>query len=254
VTAPASSHPRWRRPTSRSEAARAAGAGATIVGGGAALTSLAFAPRIDGDAVDLESLDLDRLDPPSLGAMVTIGRLVSDESLRRRWPAVWQAAATTATPEVRRVATVGGTVAARLPTSDLLGPLCAYDSTVVVLSSSGHPVRLPLAAYLERPPPGIVTDIVLGPAAPGCYRRFANRAGFAPALASVAGVRRPSGVMLWAGAVSGHPLPLDEEALPRLDVLRDDLHASAGYRRHLIKVLRAEVLTELVRCETDEEP
>jgi len=48
-----------------------------------------------------------------IGALVTLARLESDEGLRARWPAVVEAAAHAATPQLRALATLGGNLAQR---------------------------------------------------------------------------------------------------------------------------------------------
>jgi aerobic carbon-monoxide dehydrogenase medium subunit len=234
----------WFRPSTLAEAVAERAVGTTVVGGGAALCSLAFAPRIGSAAIDLEGLGLDQLAPPLIGAMVTIERLVESAELRDGWPAVWEAARATATPEVRRVATLGGTVAAQLVTSDLLTALCASRAAVTVAAVSGTAV-LSVPEYLERPLDGIVVEIDLGPPSRGAYRRFANRVGFAPAVAAVAGVRLGSGVHLWVGAVAERPIALRDGALPEEGALRSDVHASAWYRRRLLAVLVDEVTSAI---------
>jgi CO/xanthine dehydrogenase FAD-binding subunit len=237
--------PGWIRPDSVTAAAAAAAAGATIVGGAAALCSLAFAPTIGESAVDLEGLGLDDLELPRIGAMVTLERLTSSDEVAAGWPVVAEAAAATATPEVRRAATVGGTIAARLPTGDLLTALCAVGAAVVVVDAEGRSTPYALPDYLAEAPAGIVTEVELGLPCRGAYRRFANRAGFAPAVCAVAGVRREERIELWAGAVGERPIPFVRSVLPEEAALRNDVHASAWYRRRLLGVLSDEVVAAI---------
>ena len=239
------SGPGWLRPADLDEAIDGWVDGRTLVGGGAALASHAFPVSITGPTVDLSSLGLDHLDPPRVGAMVTLQRLLESDELREGWPAIAQAVRMIATPEVRRLATVGGAVGARLPTSDLLLALCAYGSSVTIAGAGGRRDELDLHDALTRPAAGIIVEVTLGARGPGAYRRFAARPGFAPAVAAVAGVRRPGGISLWAGAVSSAPIALDPHALPEEGALLTDERASAWYRRTLLEVLRTEVLDEL---------
>lgn len=246
----------WLRPRTLTEALDALRAGdRTIVGGGAALASESF-PPVMGDRV----LDLSRLHVAGLGlrgrqggyigALTTLADLLADPGIADGWPGVRAAVMAMATPEVRRVATVGGTVAARLPASDLLPVLCAYGAQVDLAGLDGQRQRIPVAGYIAAPADGIVLGVDLGRPGAGAFRRFAGRPGFAPAIASVAGVlRAPDGVEAWAGAVTAVPFRMLPGELPDEGTLRSDYAASAWYRRRLLDVLHAEVLAELTARE-----
>jgi CO/xanthine dehydrogenase FAD-binding subunit len=254
----------WLRPRDLAEALDALRAGATVIGGGAALASESFSPVIGGRVVDLAGLRVPGVlgetglrgrDGRYAGAMTTLADLLADPGIADGWPGVRAAAAATATPEVRRVATIGGTVAARLPTSDLLPVLCAYGAAVDLADTGGHRRTVPVAAYLAAPATGIVVGVDLGGPAAGAFRRFAGRPGFAPAIASVAGVRRSRDALeLWAGAAGPGPFRMGSAGLPDEATLRSDYAASAGYRRRLLGALRADVLAELAEASlTDRE-
>jgi len=234
----------WLRPRDLDEAVAGLRGGRTVVGGGAALASESFAPRIGDRALDLAGLGLDRIDGGHIGAMTTLQRLLDDDVLGD-WPALGEAVRSVGTPEVRRIATVGGSIAALLPTSDLLPALCALRARIDLLEVSGgrHPIAL--SDYVKRPRTGIVLGVHLGAARRGAFRRLAGRAGFAPSIASVAAVAHPDGVELWAGAVADTPVRLTGGELPPESALRDDHIAAAWYRRRLIAVLRDEVLAAL---------
>jgi len=234
----------WRRPTALADATAALAHGATPLGGGAALASLAFPPRLGATVLDLAGLGLDALELPRVGAMVTFERLCASSQLAATWPVVHEAACVTATPEVRRLATVGGTVASRLPTSDLIAALCAAHARVTLADGMGRR-ELDLHVYLAEAPAAIVVDVLLGPGAPGAYRRIAARPGFAPALASVAGTVRGGSLELWAGAVATRPFRIDADEQIDEAALRRDGPVSAAYRRDLVTVLRDDVVAAL---------
>lgn len=61
----------------------------------------------------VEDDDLTRLADRSIGALCTLGRLARDESLRARSPVIAQAAAATATPQIRNRATIAGNLLQR---------------------------------------------------------------------------------------------------------------------------------------------
>ncbi|MCU1656719.1 MAG: hypothetical protein JWO57_1375 [Pseudonocardiales bacterium] len=241
----------WLRPDRLDDALDGLREGRTVVGGGAALASESFPPAMGDRALDLGGLGLGARVGSVVGAMATLEQLLADEEIVRGWPAVAEALRAMATPEVRRVATVGGTIAARLPTSDLLPALCAYHAEVDVLEHSGERHTRLLLDYLHEPRGALVLGVDLGVSLPGSFVRFAGRAGFAPALASVAGVLRGGEVELWAGAVAEAPLPVSAAALPDESSLRTDHYASGWYRRRLLTALCDEVLGRLSDAATE---
>lgn len=224
--------------------------GSRPLGGGAALSSRAFPEfRSAGPFADLAELSLAGINPPVLGAMATLAELAADHVVREQWPALAEAAAATATPGVRLLATIGGTVAARLPGCDLAAALDVHETEVVMEDVLGQR-RLPFGDYWTHCDlgPHLVVGVVLGRPSPGCYRRVAARRGPAPAIATLAAVRRPDGsVDLRAGAVADRPVPVDAKTLSVADdvVLRSDDRASAGQRARLLRSLAAEALEAL---------
>jgi CO/xanthine dehydrogenase FAD-binding subunit len=237
------------RPAGLTDALRLVAAGGTPVGGGAALLSPAFPCRLGAVAVDLAAVLPAGVDGDVVGAGTTLGELAADPGVRARWGAVAAAAAGTATPQVRAVATLGGTVAARLPAADLPAALAVHGGLVRVLTAGG--VReLPVAGYAADglAEPHLVVGVRLTVPGPGTTHRFALRTGPAPALAVVAGVRTGSGVALAAGAVGRDPAPLPFGGdAPPPGLLRDDARASAAYRSRLVAVLADAVREELTR-------
>jgi CO/xanthine dehydrogenase FAD-binding subunit len=237
--------PPWLRPVSLAQACAALQQGYTPVGGGVALASASFPLTIGPYALDLSGLGVDYREGSICGAQLTLEDALQDHVFRQQWPAVWEAIAATGTPEVRRLATFGGTVGAALPTSDLLTALCAHDAELEYAEPTGARWWMPLLTYLADPPVALALGIDLGPPRPGCFRRFAGRAGFAPAVASVAAVGYEDGIHLWAGAVAATPLPLEQAALPEELALRHDEQYSAWFRRRILACLRDEALAAL---------
>jgi CO/xanthine dehydrogenase FAD-binding subunit len=241
---------RWARPGSVDRALALTESGATPVAGATAIMSTAFAMTLGAVAVDLAGVLPAGVDGNILGAGTTLAALAGDPAVGRQWPAVAAAAALTANPNVRQSATLGGTVAARLPTADLPAALAAHGAVVLVARHRLGVADVPLAHYLSTDGLGahLVVGVRLTRPGAGAYRRFALMEGPAPALATVAGVRADDGGLhLWAGAVGpdAAPLPLREGTLPRLDGLRSDRRASARYRLRLLAVLADEVRTDL---------
>lgn len=218
--------------------------GATPISGGAALMSRAFpGVRPGGTLLDLTPLGLETLAPPELGAGVTLSRLADDGDLERRWPAVSQAARMTANPAVRRLATLGGTVAAKLPTSDLAAALACHGARVEILTRGGTS-SLPVEEYWADDAgrgPHLVVGVDLGAPAPGAYRRVAGRHGPAPAIATVAAIRSGNDLVMWAGACGRAPLRVDPTTLATAIPPVSDRRASSTHRARLIRALGTEL-------------
>jgi CO/xanthine dehydrogenase FAD-binding subunit len=235
----------WERPTQVAAAVEGLRAGRTVVGGGAALASQSFPPVLGPLALDLSGLDLDSRRGRVAGAMVTLESLLDDPEIGGSWPALADALRGAATPEVRRLATLGGSVAARLPTSDVLPVLCAYGARLDVVDTDGRREWISITDFLAGNEDLLVLNIDLGAPAPGAFRRFAGRPGFAPALASVVAVVRDGRLDVWAGAVAPNPLVIGLGELPDAGSLRSDDYASGWYRRRLLEVLRSEVVATM---------
>jgi aerobic carbon-monoxide dehydrogenase medium subunit len=232
----------WHRPGSLAEAAALTASGATPVGGGTLVMSEAF-DVIPGPYLDLSLVVPAGCHGDRVGAMTTLAALL--EMTDGRWPAIADAVRSMASPGVRRLATVGGTVAARLAGCDLAAPLAAHGASVISADADGAAHETPFTEFWSGAPgPGIITEIVLGPPRPGAYRRYGGRRGPAPALAGVAGVTSAGGIELWAGAVAGRPLRLAGQPLADSD-LRGDSRCSARHRLRLVRALAAEVTSAL---------
>jgi len=236
---------RWVRPSSAAEAAGLAAAGATLFGGGALLMSSAFAAAPGTVVVDLDALRLDYLELPEIGAQVRLEDLLASAAVRRNWPAIWAAAAQIASPNVRRLASVGGTVAAALPGSDLLVALCASRARVHLARSDGTGRTLPVSGYLTARPPGVITGLHLGPPARGAYRRLGGRPVPAPAVVTVAAVEHDGDIDVWAGGIGSVPQPLRIRGRFREVSCAGDAAWPAAYRRRVLDALCADLLASL---------
>jgi len=236
---------RWVRPSSAAEAAGLAAAGATLLGGGALLMSSAFPAVPATVVVDLDSLQLDYLAAPEIGAQVRLESLLASAAIRQGWPAIWTAVAEIASPNVRRLATVGGTVGAALPGSDLLVALCASGARVHLAGADGASRLLPVHRYLTERPPGVVTGLHLGDQARGGYRRLGGRPVPAPAVVTVAAVEHRGQVDVWVGGIGPVPQPLRTGGR-RGDVdCAGDAAWPAAYRRRVMDALYGDLLSSL---------
>ncbi|MDY7099938.1 MAG: FAD binding domain-containing protein [Actinomycetota bacterium] len=239
----------WTRPADLGEAIELVGRGAVPVGGACALMSAAFEDPVSEELVDVLDLLPAGVDDDRIGAGTTLAALAADPLVAQRWPAVAAAAALTATPQVRALATVGGSVAARLPTADLAAPLAAHGAVVELVDAAGATTPVRIEQYLTEPPtwPHLVYAVRLTRTGRGSYRRFALREGPAPAIATVAAVVVDGELRMWAGAVgpTAAPVAFMPGAPPAASALRTDARASARYRARLVAALAAELVEEL---------
>lgn len=222
--------------------------GATAVGGATALLSPAIAIEPGAELVDVVPLLPRGIDGDVIGAATSLDELARSRVVTARWPAIAAAAACTATPQVRALATVGGTLGARLPTADLPAALAAHGSAVIVADADGGVDEVDIMNYLgEGRGPHLVLGVRPTVVGAGAYRRFALRLGPAPAIATVAGVRSDGGLRLFAGACGRSPAPveLSPAGEPPVSALRSDARGSADYRRALVRALALDVLAAL---------
>ncbi len=83
-----------------------------------------------------------------LGALTTHGDLERSEVVRRRWPALADAAELVGSPATRHVGTVGGNLANASPAMELGSPLLVHEAQVEV---NGGERTLPVADLLRGP-------------------------------------------------------------------------------------------------------
>jgi carbon-monoxide dehydrogenase medium subunit len=235
----------WVRPSSVAEAAGLDAAGATLLGGGALLMSSVFPAQPGTVVVDLDALPLDYLDGPEIGAQVRLENLLASMAVKRGWPAIWAAVSQIASSNVRRVASVGGTVAAALPGSDLLTALCASGAQVRLTGADGTERTLAVSSYLRVRPPGVISGLHLGDRARGAYRRLGGRPVPAPAVVTVAAVEHGGDIEVWVGGIGTVPQPLRSGGRFREVSCTGDAAWPAAYRHRVMNALCADLLTSL---------
>jgi CO/xanthine dehydrogenase FAD-binding subunit len=246
----------WHHPDDVGDALRLIGLGCTPVAGGAALFSPAFACELGTRLVDIKKVvpagtSFDD-GGPVIGGSTTLAAIAADRTLALSCPAIGQAARATANPEVRNIATFGGSIAARLPTSDLAAALAAHGARVRI-RTVGRPSELieePIAEYFGSGArePHLVLGARLTLTGISAYRRFAPLLGPAPAFVTVAALRSADGeITCWAGASGPTPAPVPFATGSPLGVehLRSDQRASAWYRARVLAALTGEVLDEI---------
>jgi carbon-monoxide dehydrogenase medium subunit len=204
-------------------------------------------------------------DELAIGALTRHRALETDPLVRRQAGLLAAAAAEVGDPQVRHRGTIGGSVAHGDPASDLPAVLLALDASYLLTGPAGQrtvPASEFHLGFLETAlaPDEILTEIRV-PAGTERYvfRKFRGRAidwavvGVAAATTG-AGVRvalvnmaatpvRAHAVeaALAAGEPAGQAARLAAEGTEP----PSDLNASAGFRRHLARVLTARALTDL---------
>ena len=227
-------------------------------------------------------LDLPELRGVETGERASLGALLTHDDLARLdagcgpLGALAQAAAQSAFPAVRAVATLGGNICARgFPESDLIPALLALDAELELAGVAG--VTTPrLDAYLDERPPGIVTRVRV-PAPTGrrsAFARLSVRASGEYPLCAVAvavtlegGLIRNARVAVGAVEDRARLLPDTADALDGVDPLderallaagsagaarlaaRDGLDAPGWYRQAVLPALLRDALAAVARGE-----
>ncbi len=246
------------------------GADARILAGGQSLLAVLnmrlAAPRLLIDIAGVPELDYVR----SEGRMLAIGAAVTQASLQafpglyRALPLVALALPHVAHIQIRNKGTVCGSLAHADPSAELPLVATALGGEVVLASQAGRRSVAADAFFLGMLQTAcaadeMIVEVRLPLAAPGdrhAFREVALRQGdFAlVALAAVASGRRLS---LAVGGVADRPVVRHWDELEEVDVAdalndyawsldaQDDVHATARYRRQLVRTLGGALLNEV---------
>ena len=205
--------------------------------------------------------------PFFLAALTTLEELRQSESIRIRFPALAEAAATMASVQVRNLATVGGNLCHAAPSADLAPPLLVLGAEARIVGPRGER-RLPLESFFLGP--GLTAlgpdELLLGlelpdPVGHSLYLKHSPRASMDIAIVGLAvSLERMDGRCATArialGAVAPTPMRavaaeaelvgqrLTPERIDRAARAAaaeaspiDDVRASAWYRRRIVEVL-----------------
>lgn len=141
--------------------------------------------KVDGvvDIWGLLSREIEqRGDGIHLGAGVTCAQLARSPLIRDHLPALWEAARTMGSPQIRNRATLGGNIGNASPAADMVPALMVDEAEVVIRNASGD-VRMPLHRVFEGPgrtvlePGDLVVEIVVPAPPEPSYARF-DKLGF----------------------------------------------------------------------------
>jgi aerobic carbon-monoxide dehydrogenase medium subunit len=128
------------------------------------------------------------------GALVTHRALASDPSVKRRHPALSEAAATVGGWQTQAVGTLGGNICNASPAADTAAPLLVADAIVELRNTAGYR-RVPLAEFflgrraVDRRPDELVTAIEaepLGANAAEVYLKAGRRGAMVVAVVGLA--------------------------------------------------------------------
>jgi 2-furoyl-CoA dehydrogenase FAD binding subunit len=243
----------------------AEGSDAAVIAGGQTLVPLLSMrmarPKVVLDIMHVEELGGIRLvgDAVRAGASVRQAELLAWRDLAARQPLLAQALPWVGHAQTRARGTVCGSIALADPSAEL--PLCllALDGEVILSSKAG---RRSVAAddfftglmSTARNDDELIEAVSFPCARAGegfAFREFARRHGDF-AIVACAAVATEKGARLAVGGVANRPIvrelnDVSEDALrdyaAELDA-RDDLHATADYRRMLVRKLGAQTLAE----------
>jgi|SRR5580765_5419108 carbon-monoxide dehydrogenase medium subunit len=255
----------YARPASVQEALRllAENDGARALAGGQTLINVMKARAASPDALvdlnrleELKGIDLDSDGTVSIGAMVTYSEVIASAEARAR-PILGEVCAQIADVQVRNRGTVGGNVCSNDPTNHLPPLMVALGATMHVTGSNGDRTvpaeEFFLGVYMTAAGPGELLTKITVP--PGKSDGFASvpigRDGtcIVNAAASVNG-----GARVAIGCVDAVPVLLQADTAED-DAVRaavqaasfdppSDVHASAGYRRHLAEVVAVRAVAQ----------
>ena len=201
----------------------------------------------------------------TIGAAVTLQRLLECDTVKTEFSALFRAMETLASPPVRHGATLAGNICTASPAGDSVPPLVVFGATIEISSPSGCR-SIPLADFIRGPgmtvlqPSEVVTAVrIRRPISPrqSVYHKVGKRRAMAIAVASMAALLEedePGGRRIRLAWGSVGPTVITSPAIERLleergfdtpvlceagqllaDIVRpiDDVRASAEYRRRL---------------------
>jgi CO/xanthine dehydrogenase FAD-binding subunit len=221
----------------------------------------------------------ERADGLHLGAGVTCTALADSPLVRSQLPALWEAARTMGSPQIRNRATLGGNAGNASPAADMVTALMVDEARVLVRNATGE-VVVPLHRFFTAPgttvlkPGDLVIELIVPKPPTASYVRF-DKLGFrqAQVIAAVNFAVRATGasgaidrIRITWGSVAPTPVRSHSvegllagvtlsdtciveavDALPSDISPIDDHRASAAYRTCVAKSFLRRALKE---CQT----
>ena len=192
----------------------------------------------------------------SIGACVTVNRLVNDAHVRRHYPILHEAGSELATFQLRNRATVVGNIVTASPCGDMAGPLLTLGGEVVLVGSRGER-RMPLGEFITGVKKTIIRSdeivarIVVPPDwadAGGGYKKMKRIKGHDLGVVSVTMIKHPGlGVRVAISSAAPTPILLPDFPLSASteEIQKnaqemispiDDVRATAEYRSFMVNV------------------
>ncbi len=258
----------YARPASVQEAVRllAENDGARALAGGQTLINVMKARAASPDFLvdlntleELKGIDLAPDGTVTLGAMATYSEIIESAEARAR-PILGEVCAQIADVQVRNRGTIGGNVCSNDPTNHLPPLMVALGATMHIVGESGErsvaAEEFFLGVYMTAAGPGeLLTKISVPPGKSDGFASVAigqDGSCIVNAAASVNG-----GARVAIGCVDAVPVLLQtgsaEDDAVRAAVQGvnldppSDVHASAGYRRHLAEVVAVRAVAQARR-------
>ena len=269
------------RPGSIDEAVRLLGThgNARALAGGQSLVNVmklrVASPDVLVDLADLEELRAIEASPDGgleLGPMVTYSELMLSAPVAERRPILGEVAGQIADVQVRNRGTLGGNVCSNDPTNHYPPLMVTMGATMTVRGPDGERVvaaeEFFLGVYMTAVGPGeLLTKITIPPASGGdgfaAVAIGKDGTGIVTAAATLNGDGTVESARVAIGCVAAVPVRATqmEQALAGHEATEeraraavqglgdsldppDDVHASAGYRRHLAEVLAVRAVVQ----------
>jgi 2-furoyl-CoA dehydrogenase FAD binding subunit len=225
-------------------------------------------PAVLVDITRIAALDgiRDLGDKIEVGAAVTQNRLLAWPGLAAKLPLLAAALPFVGHFQTRNKGTVCGSVAHADPSSEIPLSLAVLEGEVVLRSQRGERVLAANAFQTDmlttaREPDELITAVRF-PAATNrgvAFREVARRHGDFAIIAVAAIAEKAGAIRLGVGGMSGRPLVrrIETDGAAVKDAVHqlaselegyEDLHASAGMRRDLLRRLGPVVIDEAIRC------
>jgi CO/xanthine dehydrogenase FAD-binding subunit len=239
----------YHKPTSIDEAVRLIQAGGSIVAGGTKSnrnTNPLDGPPPPREVVDIQALGLDSISIDgdglaTIGAFVTLQEICDSDYL----PAVVREASRRAAPRtIRNAATLGGTVASRVPTSELLAAFLVHGATVQLQAADGERTISLAQALTDGIDASLITEIHIDTKGAGAAHRVGRTPSDEPIVAAVGRVGSDGDLIVAVAGVAEAPKLVDPDHLDDLQP-PGDFRGTPDYRRHLASVLVSRVTQEL---------
>lgn len=215
--------------------------GSVPLGGGTVVTALS--DRTSTTVVDLQDLDIAGItilgESIRIGAMTRLQDLVDSSVVP---PVIRELAHREAPNTIRNAATIGGTIGAMDPESELLAGLLAFGANVTVTGTAGS-TEHPLDGLYDHPDllnGAIITEVSVPTGGIAAAERTARTPKDQPIVAAVAHRDDSGTTVIAVSGVAGRPVIIDLDTLEDLDPPAD-FRGSGEYRKHLALVLARRV-------------